>query len=282
MRILHINNTDVKGGAAKAAFRLHNALLSAHIDSQMLVNKKFSNEQSVISTSKNNYINKLRQVIDNAPIFFYKNPKKIAFSLNWLNNNIIIDQINHLKPDIIHLHWINGGMFSLSDLSKINIPIVWSLHDMWLFTGGCHYNKNCRNFTKNCGYCNILDSRSLYDLSYINFKEKIKKINKIKNLTVIALSSWLTDEAKLAIILKNIPIINYPNLIDINQYAPIEKKTARAFFNLPIEKKLILFGAVSATDDPRKGFKELSLALKKISPQFLTGVFIVNFELTIF
>ncbi len=73
--------------------------------------------------------------------------------------------INEINPDIVHLHWINGGMIKIEDLLKIKKPLVWSLHDMWAFTGGCHYDEECQKYKQNCGNCKVLGSKKEKDLS---------------------------------------------------------------------------------------------------------------------
>ena len=61
-----------------------------------------------------------------------------------------------MECDIVNLHWINGAFLSLNSLEKLkqlNKPIVWTQHDMWAFTGGCHYTDGCVNFIKSCSNC---------------------------------------------------------------------------------------------------------------------------------
>ena len=76
-----------------------------------------------------------------------------------------------LNADIVHLHWINAGMIKIEDLAKIRAPIVWSLHDMWAFTGGCHYDEECQGYEKECGNCKVLGSdKESYEKIRVNAK----------------------------------------------------------------------------------------------------------------
>ena len=153
MKILIVNTSDTGGGAARAAYRLHQALLAREIDSQMLVQHKGSDDFTVLSpTSKiKKGINLLRFTLDVFPVSFYKNRTKTLFSPAWLPFSGIVDKINEINPDIVHLHWICGGMIKIEDLAKIKAPIVWSLHDNWAFTGGCHIMWECEKYKENCG-----------------------------------------------------------------------------------------------------------------------------------
>jgi glycosyltransferase involved in cell wall biosynthesis len=264
MKILIVNTSDVDGGAARAAYRLHQALLSNNIDSQMLVQSKSSDDFTVSSASSKiqKGINKLRPTLDSLPIRSYDN--KTLFSPSWLPSSKIINKINDLNPDIVHLHWINGGMIRIEDLVKINARIVWSLHDMWAFTGGCHYDELCGEYEKKCGECPVLASKNENDISRKIFNRKLKTYSKISNMTIVGLSSWLTKCAQDSALFQDKKIVNLPNPINTKVFKLFDKARARELWGLPADKKLVLFGAMGATSDPRKGFNELSDAFKHI------------------
>ena len=150
-------------------------------------------------------------------------------------------------------------------IGKINKPIVWTLHDMWPFTGGCHYDKGCGKYQNKCQKCPLLNSNQENDLSKKIFKQKVTTYKKIENLTVIGVSKWIADCAKKSELFKNKKIVNLPNLINTEEFEPVSKENARAILNLPIDKKIILFGAMDANSDKRKGYEYLKEALKNIS-----------------
>lgn len=266
MKILIVNTSDIDGGAARAAYRLHKALLDSGIDSQMLVQNKTSDDYTVLSENKkvNKYLNKLRPILDSLPVRFYKNRTKTLFSSSSLPFSNIVDRINDINPDIVHLHWICGGMIRIEDIARIKAPIVWSLHDMWSFTGGCHYDEECKAYKKECGNCKVLGSQKENDLSRKVFKRKQKVFNNKKDITIVGLSNWLNECSKSSTLLKNKNHINLPNPIDTDIFKPFDKNLSRELWNLPKDKKLILFGAMGATSDPRKGFKELSIAIQNL------------------
>jgi len=263
MKILIVNTSDINGGAARAAYRLHCALLDAGIDSQMLVQAKTSDDYTVIAneTKIQKGLARLRPTLDAIPIQFYKNRTKTLFSPAWLPSLGLAERINALNPDVVHLHWINAGILRIEELAKIKSPIVWSLHDMWAFTGGCHYDENCEGYKQHCGNCKVLASLKENDLSRRIHNRKSKAFQRIESLTIIGLSQWLANCAKESQLFRSQRVECLPNPIDIDVFSPFDKSQARALLNLPTNKKLILFGAMGATSDPRKGFNELTDAL---------------------
>ncbi len=266
MKILHINTSDLNGGAARAAYRLHKSLLFEGVESKILVQQKLSDDYTVDAYPKSfsqKILSKLRPIIDSFPVRFYNT--KTLFSTSWFGFNNVVNQINALEPDVVHLHWINMGMIKLEHLTKIKAPIVWTLHDNWPFTGGCHIMWDCIKYKDNCGACPRLDSRKKNDLSRKIFNRKKYIFSKLPNMVIIGVSNWIKNCAKESSLFKNHQIIKLPNPIDTSVFKPSDKKLARELWNLPSDKKLVLFGAMRATDDINKGFKELSESLNLLN-----------------
>ncbi len=266
MKILIVNASDIQGGAARAAYRLHRALLAYGVDSQMLVQSKVSDDYTVIGpeTKNKKAIAKIRPTLDQLPVRRYKNRSKTLFSPAWLPFSSVVEKINKINPEIAHLQWIAGGMLRIADIGKIKAPIVWSLQDMWAFTGGCHYNEDCKAYEKECGNCKVLGSIKENDLSYKIFNRKLKVFANKKDMIIVGISRWINECSTNSSLLKDKKHINLPNPIDTSMFKPFDKEKARELWSLPHYKKLVLFGAMGATSDPRKGFKELSEALQKL------------------
>ena len=269
MKVLLVNSSDINGGAARAAYRLHQALLNSGVDSQMFVDTKLSDDHRVIGQDSNikKGIALLRRMLDRLPISFYKNRSSTYFSPNLVPFSGLVERINTINPDVVHLHWVNKAMLSISDIAAIKAPIVWSLHDMWAFTGGCHYDEECGAYKQSCGICKVLGSVKSNDLSRKVFKKKLTTYAAHKNLTVVGLSNWLAGSASKSTLLKSKNVVCLPNPIDTSVYLPLDKRIAREILGLPLDKKLILFGAMGATTDPRKGYKELCEALLLLKGQ---------------
>lgn len=266
MKVLTVNASDIHGGAARAAYRLHRALLAAGVDSKMLVQSKSTDDCTVIGPSKKHrkLLAILRPPLDNLPVHLYRSRSSALFSPAWLPFGGLVDHINLLDPDIVHLHWIAGGMVRIEEIARIRAPLVWSLHDMWAFTGGCHYNQNCGRYKLGCGHCSVLNSTKTNDLSRKTYRRKHQTFSRKTAISIVGLSRWLASEAKASSLFRDASVLNLPNPIDTKIFAPFNKHLARDLFGLPRDKKLILFGAMSATSDPRKGFDELCRALQAI------------------
>jgi glycosyltransferase involved in cell wall biosynthesis len=267
VKILHVCSTDQAGGAARAAFRLNEALNQwSDVDSWMLVQRKTSHHPRVIGPEsqflKALYMAKPR--IDSIGV------KSIShFSLSRTPSMGIVRKINELNPDVVHLHWVNEGMLSLKDLRRLARPIVWSLHDMWPMTGGCHYTGTCENYKKECHSCPILSSEKYKDQSYNVFHKK-KRIYGELSLTPVGLSKWMREEAASSSLLKGFRNTNLPNLIDTSIYLPISKEESKRALGVDVSTKLLLFGAVNPTAEKRKGFSELMEAVKGLDRTQIT------------
>lgn len=262
---LLLNTSDIIGGAARAAYRLHQGLKNIGVDSQMLVQNKQSDDYSVIApvSKLSKGIGKLTPTLDSIPLQIYPQRDRSTYSVQWLPDNLAA-QVAQINPDVINLHWINGGYLKIETIAKFNKPIVWTLHDMWAFTGGCHYNGDCMNYTNSCGTCPQLHSNKEKDLSRWIWQRKAKAWQNL-NITIVTPSHWLAKCAASSSLLKDMRIEVIPNGLDAKQYKPIQKSVARSILGLPEDKQLILFGAMSATSDPRKGFNFLQSALQNLS-----------------
>jgi len=272
MKVLIVNKKDISGGAARAAHRLYIGLKKQGVDSQMMVMEKYSDDP-LIHKVATGWLNKYTSRFDKLVLKLYKKRKEDIFSPAFSSTNFM-SAINKVNPDIIHLHWIPRGFLSIDSLAKINKPIVWSLHDMWPYTGGCHYDNDCGKFVEGCGKCPMLFSGKKNDLSKNVFKRKAKAYDKIRKLTVVGLSTWMAEQAAASELFRNKNVINLPNCIDTKVFYPADKTNARQKLKIPLNKNIVLFGAMDATSDKRKGYKYLKKALDKLD--------VKNTELLIF
>jgi glycosyltransferase involved in cell wall biosynthesis len=265
MKVLHVSTYDTMGGAAKAACRLHRSLQQIGIQSEMLVQDRQGDDNTVHGPSSTwgkflgRYINPR---IDTLPVGFYRNRKKTPFHIQWLPTRTI-RKIRSMNPDIVHLHWICDGFVRIGDLACINKPIVWTLHDSWPFTGGCHVPGDCTGYQEKCGSCPQLGSKKEYDLSRWIWR---KKNNVYKKLNIIAAtpSRWFAEYTGKSHIFRDKNIAMVHNGIDVDQYAPVPKDIARNLMNLPQDKLIILFGANNALTDMNKGFQFIPEAIERM------------------
>jgi glycosyltransferase involved in cell wall biosynthesis len=264
MKVVHLSTSDTNGGAAIAALRIFNAQVKSGIDSKLLVQSKHSNDPGVISLVQT-FGDKLkfykRFLEDELSIRTLSVSSRGRFTFPYFGLNLSKNKLIN-EADILNLHWINGGFISfktLSNLGKINKPIVWTLHDMWSFTGGCHYNVDCEKFKDKCGFCPSLKIKTKGDLSNKIYLSK-SRIYKGLNLKIVTSSNWLRKEAERSSLFRHKDIQTIPTPMDTKLFKPLDMKIMRKKLNLPVEKKLILFASMNLTDE-RKGFRYLIQAL---------------------
>ena len=268
MKVLHLSTHDISGGAARAAYRLHKGLQEIGLDSRMLVQEKSSSDKTVIAPKirLSQGIAKTKLTFETLPLKLYRQRSQSTFFCQWLPDRII-PQVAQINPDIINLHWISAAFMQIESIAKLRQPLVWTLHDMWVFTGGCHVARDCQRYTQSCGSCPQLNSSNDWDLSRWVYKRKAKAWNNsnLTHLTLIAPSTWIAECAQSSSLFKNSRVEVIPHGLNTQKYRPISQSLAREILNLPQDKKLILFGALEATSDRNKGFHLLQPALQKLS-----------------
>ncbi len=265
MKILHCNSHENEGGAAIAVQRLHEALnLSGQCKSIFGVQQKKTNAENVVEIPvfPVQFVQELAVTFAKASVKLCKKQKEV-FITNYLNPNAIHKSIAKIQPDIIHLHWVSNFIspWVLKKIAKLNIPVVWTLHDTWAFTGGCHYFGQCNKWQGVCQNCPALRKPLGLDMANLQWKLKQACYEQL-NPTLIGLSKHFKNDIEKSSLLKNYLCVNLPNPINIKEFDVVSKVEARALLGLEQDVKYILFGAMSATSDLRKGFDLLKTALQ--------------------
>ncbi len=268
LRVLHINSSDHSGGASRACTDIHNALVKQGIDSHILVQSGNPGSQR-ISNINVNLIEKIktfvRITLDFLLIKLLSKEGRGRFSIPFTGKNI--SKLKIFKDaDIINLHWVNEGFLSLNSLKHIAAsgkPVVWTLHDMWAFTGGCHYSLDCRKFETKCSSCPSLKFRSEDDISNKIFNRKLKIFEQF-NVNIVTCSRWLSSETKKSALLKGKNVIAIPNTLKTEIYKPLEKASVLRKLNLNVNYRYILFGTMTLKDK-RKGFDLFIECIKILS-----------------
>jgi glycosyltransferase involved in cell wall biosynthesis len=264
MKLLILNSFDADGGAAIATHRLHTGLRSAGVNSTLLVQVKNSADYSVIGAlgKWQKLFSLIRSRVDILFQRIYRKRQNVIFSTAWFPERIAA-KTAELNPDIVHLFWVNSGFLRIETLARLGKPVVWTLHDMWPFTGGCHYDDGCGKFRQECGNCPSLNSGRERDLSRFIFERKRKSWADLP-IVVVATSRWIGDMARASALFRRYRIEIIPNGIDTNRYKPADKMLARDVYSLPRDKRLVLFSAFSASSDRRKGGHILDMAIKSM------------------
>jgi glycosyltransferase involved in cell wall biosynthesis len=258
MKALLVNSSDISGGAARGAFRLHQGLLSTNVLSRMLVQEKRSNDPTVIGpkTRFARLLSVLNPFIDLIPLELYGSRQTNPYHLGWISS-LNPRVISAIKPNIVHLHWICRGYVRIEQIRKISVPVVWTFHDCWAFTGGCHFPFDCDRYEKACGRCPQLGSKRERDLSRWVWKRKKRAWQNV-NLTVVAPSRWMAQCATNSPLFQHARVEVIPNGLDLTRFRPMSQSRVRDILRLPKDKVLILFGALDAMGDRRKGFQFLN------------------------
>ncbi|MBR6201071.1 MAG: glycosyltransferase [Spirochaetales bacterium] len=269
MKILHINTTDTTGGAAIAAMRLHRAMLKNGIDSDFLCyERNIADDEHILSFSRDKFLyNKAAHFLSNK-IFKRKLSDKPGYFSSFHIGTDIMKITDLSAYDVIYLHWINGSFINLKGLEtilRIGKPVYWFMHDMFPITAGCHYSFDCSKYQTNCQRCPYMKHPSSNDYAAQQFKKKKKLYSKYDNLNFIAPSVWLCECVKKSQLTKNHNVYHIQNLLDDNIFKPTDKSFARQILNIPMNKKIILFGAQGAVNNPYKGFDYILDALNILS-----------------
>jgi len=274
MKVILINTSEKKGGAAVACGRLMRALQKADAEADMLVRDKSTDNPHVIAANKGktaHWLNQFRFVWERLSIFLQNGlDRKNLFAVSIANSGIPLAAHPAVKSaDIIHLHWINQGFLSLNQIKKLaktGKPIVWTMHDMWPATGICHHSRECESYHTRCEKCMFLGNKQSKDLSTRVFLRK-KEIWANANIHFVTCSRWLEKRTRASALINPNNVQAIPNPLDTGFYSPKDKNEARKQFGLPPNKKLILYGAANVTDK-RKGIDYYVDACRILSEKY--------------
>jgi len=252
LKVLHVNFSDLNGGAAISVNRLHKALIKMNIDSKILVAEKLGDDVNVIGPSSTFEII-ISQLKISLSRFLKRNliktNNKETFSFNFFNTNIL-KKINKINADIVHIHWIGNEMISISQLKKINKPVVWTFLDMWAFCGAEHHSYDNR-YIDGYNKGNRPKDESGLDLNKIIWKYKKKKFD--FDFTIIAVSKSFYQMIKQSNLHKHREVVHIPPNLDFSIWKPRDKKLSKELFGFNDNKKILLFGSATMTNS-RKGF----------------------------
>ena len=274
MKILHVNNNDLIGGAAVAANRIVEGQKREGLDCPYYVRVKTKENLHVFQPS--GMIERAESIISSRlDKQKYKNRTGNSSWTNWsaglygIGLNNIIKRFN---PDIINLHWINAGFIDIKSIGSSTVPIVWTIHDCWPFTGGCHYFNECNGYETGCRNCPGVRER--YKKIPENIIKRKQKFWEDKNITIVSPSRWLAEKAEESLVLHKKQITVIPNCIDSEVFYSIDKKTARKNLGLPQENYKLLLFIGSLDSETVKGGHLLTKALKKLT--YNEQIFLLN------
>ena len=270
LRVVQVSSSDIGGGAAMSAYRLHRGLLNVGIDSQMVVSSKASDDYTVHGVNGNlaKLWSRVANQLDQLPRKFLNTTNQSLHSPAWVWENTV-QRILALQPDVVNLHWTQNAFLRPESLRLLrHLPVVWTLHDMWAFSGAEHYVGADTRYKQGYTKSNRPLDESGFDLNRWLWNRKRKAWKHFDNITVVTPSKWLGDCARESVLFGQYRVQTIPYGLDLARFKPIDKRVAREVLNLPQDKHLLMFGAMSATSDTRKGFQFLAPALASLTKAY--------------
>ncbi|MEH2421028.1 MAG: glycosyltransferase family 4 protein [Nostoc sp.] len=276
--VLHLHNSAGTGGAFISTDRLHQALKKLGVESTVLYRylEKYSPEKNL-----NGYL-----PFSQKRYFFEKLSSKLFkeleledaanFSAFFLKNKDVFR-----RSSLLHLHNINGDFFSYLALPLLtkDKPCIWTLHDMWSFTGHCAYSYDCQRWQTGCGKCPYPDALPPIERDTTSLQWKLKKwAYSHSKLTIVCHSLWMKKQVEQSM-LKDFPIYHIPNGLDLEVYQPLDVKNCRGALGIPLDKKVLIFGAETLSN-PRKGSELLLKALSRLPKSLKAKTLLLTFGKT--
>lgn len=280
MKTLILSTYEKSGGAAIAANRLMNALNKYGIGTTMLCRKNISwGPKALRKQSWTSIWERLGIFLRNG--FSKKN--LWAMDTAFVGQDILKTK-EYREADVIHLHWVNQGFLSLDAIEQMvrsGKRVVWTMHDAWNSTGGCHLTLGCEKYKTKCGNCKYLcgdtennNDTAKRDLSTAVWERK-KKLYASGKIQFVTCSEWLRKEVMGSSLMKDQKVTAIPNPIDTAFYFPQDKKKAREALHLPQDKHLALFVAQNVSN-PYKGMNYLIEAVKRLKGKDVELVMLGN------
>ena len=298
MNVLHVCASDLRGGAARAAYRVHRALVEHgekhHLTSQMRVIAQFSDDPTVIGglPKEQNWVwRRLRPRLNHQARRGFRTDNSVKHSIAWPATGLgteLQERQQSGTADLIHLHWLGDATLSVEEIGRLSQPVVWRLADQWAFCGAEHYTSPPR-----AGETASSDERFVHGYTSasrpphesgpdLNRRTWLRKQRAWRRpMQIVCPSTWLADCARRSALMGHWPIRVIPNPLDLDTWAPVDRCQARALLNLPRDRPLVLFGALGGTADPRKG-ADLLLEALQILRSKLADTPMAKLELVVF
>ena len=266
MKIVHLSTSDGAGGAARSAYRLHDGLCRAGVGSRMLVTDKTTDDNTVhqivdgtLKPSETPEFAPLQRLHEDAIAANRTGLSNTIFSLPYFGYDVS-DLAAVREADVIHLHWVaySQSLTSLRKLLSVKRPLVWTLHDQWPLTGGCHFSAGCTEYRQSCSPCVQLADNTL-DLTGAVMRDKQLTFDGT-NVTLVAPSRWMGECARSSRLFRDMQVEVIPYGVDTGFFRPQSKTQAKRKLDIPTRSCVILCGAELGREK-RKGMHELVAAL---------------------
>lgn len=268
-KIVIINHSDTRGGASVVSYRLMNALCRLGLDARMVVMHSATANPRVV-TAAPQWRERLSFLAEEGYIYMHNGRDRNGiFRVSASRYGLPLERHPWIADaDAIILGWINQGMLSVSGidrLCRLGVPVAWTMHDMWPFTGVCHHAADCDRYFAGDGRCHNCPqlgrgagrndmSRTVQEAKKAVFDGAGKRIH------FVAISNWLAQCAHRSLLLADADVTVIPNPFPVAEY-PLQPSISRQRMRLPEQRRLIVMGA-ARLDDP---VKNLPLAVEALN-----------------
>lgn len=269
MKILHLNSSDLGGGAGRVAYRLAYGQRQAGHNARFLVGKKMSSEDWV------------QQITPSLPAFVVD--KAVGTAVDALGIQYLFypyslrlvrcEWIQQAR--IINLHNTHSGYLSWWVLPQFarSATLVWTLHDMWTMTGHCAIAAyhDCDRWKSGCGGCPDLEAvpSVTWDTTRLQWKIKRWLYKQIGIIAFVCPSRWLAEQARQSPLLQDFPVYHIPNGVDTSVFRAQEKQIARGVLGITQNTPVLM---VVSSGDWRKGSGLLLDVMQRVSGNYAGGI----------
>lgn len=274
MKVIHVM-TSPDGGAARVGLNLNAGLRAAGVDSRVLLAKGEANSEGlscfVPPTDGGSMMRRwVMRAMQRGQFRPYRRWLRKLAQPRW--ERFSASRSGWGKPlaravadcDIVHLHWVSDfvDIATFFDALPERMRIVWTLHDLWPFTGGCHFPEGCEKFRQSCGACPQWGSNESEDFSRKSWEVRRSAYARWGQgrLRLAAPSRWIAERAKESSLFQGMPVDVIANGIDLEGFVPKDRVEARRKLHLPQDAFVALFLADSG-GNRRKGLSLLESAL---------------------
>lgn len=280
MKIAIINKSDSTGGAAVVSFRLMEALRRAGEDARMVVVEKLTDSPYVVEAASPR-LEKIPFLTERLKIFIANGfNRDTLFKIDTASDGLdLLKNPTVKEADVIMLNWVNQGMLSLKGIKRLceaGKKVIWTMHDMWCFTGICHHSGECNRFERICDHCPLLAGAIDRKLAEKTQQRKLK-LYRSEKIEFVAVSNWLADRGAQASLFGGKRPTVIPNAFPFdNKEYKVRKENIIAPENREFK---ILFGA-ARLDDTVKGLPilvEATRILKERYPEKASRMRLITF-----
>ncbi|EMI52273.1 glycosyltransferase, group 1 family protein [Rhodopirellula sallentina SM41] len=269
-RIVHACTYPGAGGAGIASLRLVNGLRESNVNATMLGAVTVDRPHTAIVEYSNSFSERIwralrKRQLQRIDLAIGKTGKQKNFFASDLCPHGAALAHSLADADLIHLHWVCDLIDYPKTLGTLpnSVPIVWTLHDMGVFTGGCSHAFDCEGYMKDCAACPQLESEFNSE-ALRSLNRRKKAIRAIEDrLTIVAPSHWIGEKSSNSSLFRNIPHKVIANGIDLQKFHPDLRAEARKQQEFSADQTILLFVA-AGLDTPLKGIAFLLEAIAKL------------------